>query len=357
VAMSEKKHVKRRPIGISPSELVHVGHLKEEQTRVHVFYYNSDYTEEKWVENLNELQQITLKDEYVNWVNIYGLSELPVIEKVGEIFGLNKLLLADLLDTKIRPKALDQDGQLILTIKVPMWDARVSHFETEQISFILSNDYLLCFQERKGDLFEPIRERLREKKGLIRHKEASYLFFLLVDVLIDKYLHLADDLQDELDHIENRINQNPQKHDFDQSQHLRSELLKIRKALIPLREAISHIQYVGKDHFESSTFRLFNHLQGNLTDCLETLDIQREVIQGLTDIYFSSQNSRMNEVIKWLTLMSTIFIPLNFIAGVYGMNFHSIPELDWPHGYWYSLGLMLLVSVTLMLYFRKKKWI
>jgi magnesium transporter len=355
--LTEKLRLKRRPIGMSPVELVHIGEQKVEKTRIHVFDYNKDFAEEYWLEDAESLSSRAIKDEYVNWINVYGLGDIGMIEKVGEVFNLNKLLLADLIDTQTRSKAQEQDGQLSLSIKVPLWDARIGEFETEQITFVLSIDYLLCFQERKGDLFESIRDRIRQKKGLIRDKEAGYLFFLLVDVLIDNYLHLADELQEMLDNLENRINANPQKADFMRSQHLRSELLSVRKALLPLREAVSNIQYVGKDYFEETTFSLFNHLQGNITDCLETLDIQREVIHSLTDIYFSSQNSRMNEVIKWLTLMSTIFIPLTFIVGVYGMNFKYMPELEWHYGYAFSYTVMLAVSISLLFYFRKKKWI
>ena len=265
--------------------------------------------------------------------------------------------MADLLDTKLRSKADVQDGQLSLNLKVPIWDITLTKFETEQITFVLGENYLLCFQEVDGDLFNPIRERIRVGKGTVRQKESGYLFFLLVDVVIDYYLELLDKSQDLLDALELKIYDRPLEADFVKAQQLRNELNDIRRALLPLREAISKIEYIAKNHFSENTLMLFSHLLSNIADCLESLDIQRETIKSITDIYFSRQNSKMNEIIKWLTIMSTIFIPLTFIAGVYGMNFKHMPELEWIYGYPAVYGLMLTIVICLLFYFRKRRWI
>ena len=346
-----KKKLKRRPIGISPVELVHVGNKNVENTKIELFSYNVDGVKEQWRDEKVSVKAEDVLPNHVNWVNIYGLESIDTINSIGEVFSINKLLLADLLDTNLRSKADVQDGHLSLNIKVPLWDTTHTKFETEQITFVLGDNFLLCFQEADGDLFTPIRERIRLGKGTVRQKEVGYLFFLLVDVVIDYYLELMDKSQDLLDALETKIYDRPLEADFIKSQQLRNELNQMRRALLPLREAISKIEFIAKHHFSENTLKLFSHLLSNISDCLESLDIQRETIKSITDIYFSRQNSKMNEIIKWLTIMSTIFIPLTFVAGIYGMNFHYMPELEWIY------GVMLIIVISLLFYFRKRRWI
>lgn len=355
--MAKNKKLKRRPIGISPLELVHVGNKNVENTKIELFRYNIDGVDELWCDEKQGIKTDDILDKHINWVNIYGLDSIATINSIGEVFNINKLLLADLLDTKLRSKADVQDGQLSLNLKVPIWDATLTKFETEQITFVLGDNFLLCFQEVDGDLFNPIRERIRLGKGTVRQKESGYLFFLLVDVVIDYYLELLDKSQDYLDTLESKIYDRPVEADFVKTQQLRNELNDIRRALLPLREAISKIEYIAKQHFSENTLKLFSHLLSNIADCLESLDIQRETIKSIADIYFSRQNSKMNEIIKWLTIMSTIFIPLTFIAGIYGMNFKHMPELEWLYGYPAVYAVMLTIVISLLFYFRKRRWI
>jgi magnesium transporter len=355
--MGKHKKFKRRPIGISPIELVHVGTNKVEKTKIELFRYNEQGVNEQWCDEKIGIKPTDILEGHVNWINIYGLNTISVINNIGEIFKINKYILADLLDTNLRPKADEQDGQLSLNIKVPLWDTTIDKFETEQITFILGENFLLCFQEIEGDLFNPIRERIKLGKGTVRQKKSEYLFFLLVDVVIDYYLELLDKSQDALDIIETKIYNRPLEADFLKAQQLRNELNEIRRAILPLREAISKIEFIAKQYFSDYTLKLFSHLQSNLSDCLESLDNQRDTIKSISDIFFSRQNSKMNEIIKWLTIMSTIFIPLTFIAGIYGMNFKYMPELEWIYGYPAVYAVMLTIVISLLFYFRKRRWI
>lgn len=355
--MSRKKKIKRRPIGVSPAALIHVGEPKLEKTKIELIRYNVDSFQEIWFENASDLKQSDFIRKSVNWLNVYGLSDITSIEAIGNAFSMNKFLLADLLDTKLRSKTEEQDGHLSVSIKAPFWDETINNFDTEQISFVLGDDFLICFQEKEGDLFDSIRDRIRLGKGTVRQREAGYLLFLLMDVIIDHFLVILDKTQDTLDDLQITINANPKEVDFLKTQHMKTELMQIRKAVLPIRESISQLAHAEENYFSPSTDKLFDHLVSNVTDCLESVEIQREMIATMADIYFSRQNGKMNEIIKWLTIMSTIFIPLSFVAGVYGMNFSYMPELSWHYGYPAVISLMVLMVLGLLYFLRKKRWI
>jgi magnesium transporter len=352
-----KKKLKRRPIGISPAALVHVGESKLEKTKIELIRYNANSCQEIWFEQATDIKKSDIVKGSVNWLNVYGLSDITSIEQIGNAFSMNRFLLADLLDTKLRSKTEEQDGHLSISIKAPHWDESIINFETEQISFVMGDDFIICFQEKEGDLFDSIRERIRLGKGTVRQRESGYLLFLLMDVIIDHFLVIIDKTQDILDELQLIINANPREPDFLRTQHVKTELMQIRKAVLPIRESISQLNHAEEKYFSLSTEKLFDHLISNITDCLESVEIQREMIATMSDIYFSRQNGKMNEIIKWLTIMSTIFIPLSFIAGVYGMNFSYMPELSWHYGYPAIISLMVIVVLGLLYFLRRKRWI
>lgn len=352
-----KRKFKRRPIGVSPAALIHVGEKKLDKTKIELIRYNAPSCQEIWFENASDLQKTDILRDHVNWLNVYGLSDVTSIELIGNAFSMNKFLLADLLDTKLRSKTEEQDGHLSISIKAPTWDDNVLNFDAEQISFVLGQDFLICFQEKEGDLFDSIRERIKQGKGTVRQREPGYLLFLLMDVIIDHFLVILDKTQDTLDSLQISINANPREVDFLKTQHMKTELMQIRKAVLPIRESISQLTHTEESYFSGATEKLFDHLISNVTDCLESVEIQREMIATMSDIYFSRQNGKMNEIIKWLTIMSTIFIPLSFIAGVYGMNFTFMPELSWHYGYPAVIALMVIVVIGILFFLRKRRWI
>ncbi len=355
--MSRRNKSKRRPLGISPTDVIYTGTHAAGTSRIHKISFGADQFDECWCEsNKDAIEKSYLKNQ-INWFNIFGLSDTNLIKNVGSVFGLNNFLLADLVDTKIRSKAEEIDGILSVSIKSPVWDESNFLYESELMTFVLGKDFLICFQEKEGDHFDPIRERIRLSKGTVRQREPGYLLFLLMDVVIDHYMQILDQSQDVLDRLETVIYSRPKEADYLKSQHIRSELMDMRKSILPVREAISQLKSIGKEHFSEMTMKLFVHLESNCNDCLETLEIQREMINTLTDIYFSRLNGKMNEIIKWLTIMSTIFIPLSFIVGLYGMNFKYMPELEWYYGYPSVLALMFVVVISLLFYFRKRRWI
>lgn len=355
--MSRRNKSKRRPLGISPTDLIYTGSHSSAASKIHKISFSAENFDECWCSDSPQELKKSYHNNQVNWYNIYGLSDTELIKNVGVVFGLNNFLLADLVDIKIRSKAEEIDGILSVSIKSPVWDETNFLYESELMTFVLGQDFLICFQEREGDHFDPIRERIRLSKGTVRQREPGYLLFLLIDVVIDRYMQILDTSQDILDHLEMVIYSRPKEQDYLKSQHIRSELMDMRKSILPVREAISQLKSIGKEHFSEMTLKLFVHLESNCNDCLETLEIQREMINTLTDIYFSRLNGKMNEIIKWLTIMSTIFIPLSFIVGLYGMNFKYMPELEWHYGYPSVIILMLVVVISLLFYFRKRRWI
>lgn len=296
-----------------------------------------------------------LKKDHVNWVNLDGLSNTRIIDQLQAHFHLHSLLVEDILNDQ-RPKAEEYEDYLFVTLKM-LYSIKGSEVDYEQISFVLGKNYLLTFQEKEGDLFDAFRERIRQDQGRVRKKKADYLMYRLIDITVESYYNVLDSIGEHIDEIENSIRIDTSDETFQKIQAIKKELIYLHKALYPLRDALGKVLKDESDFIQDENVPYFSDVYDHVIHLIDSLDTYRDLTSGLTDQYINIQNSKLNEVIRVLTIISTIFIPLTFIVGVYGMNFEYFPELNWKYGYATVWGVMLAIATGMLGYFRYKKWI
>lgn len=302
------------------------------------------------IEELLKKQQPLL----VNWINLDGLSDTKIINRIGENFLLHSLLLEDII-SEHQPKVEEYDEYLFFTLKM-LYRIEDGEIDYEQISFVLGKNYLLSFQEKEGDFFGSFRDRIRLDQGRVRKKGPDYLLYRLIDIIVDNYYTVLDEIGQQIEEIEDQIYEGHTGNEFRKIQRLKKELIFLRKALYPLRDAMSKLIKDESGFIESTNSRFFNDVYNHVAHLIDSLDTYKDLTSGLMDIYINTQNTRMNEVMKVLTVISTIFIPLTFIVGVYGMNFDFMPELHWAVGYGLVWFVMIAVTVGMIFFFRYKKW-
>jgi magnesium transporter len=291
----------------------------------------------------------------VAWVNIDGLGDIETLRRAGEIFGLHRLALEDVAHTHQRPKVEEYDEHTFLVLRMPQ--PGTERFETDQISIFLGANYVLTFQEREGDCWDPIRKRLRTARGRLRHTGADYLAYGLIDSLIDAYFPILEQTGEEVERLEDELAVRTDVRLVGRIHEVKRELLGLRRVIWPLREMINTLIRDRSPRITEATQIYFRDCYDHVIMLIDIVEIYRDIAAGLHDLYLSSMSNRLNEVIKVLTIISTIFIPLSFIASVYGMNFEFMPELHWKYGYAVALGLMGSVAAILLAYFWRKGWI
>jgi len=340
--------------GLPPGTLIHVGKKRMEKVSISLMDYND--------KNLIEKNEISVKEcktfadsQGVTWINVDGLHDPEVIEKIGADFNIHPLLLEDVMNTEQRPKVEDFGKYMYFTLKMVYLDGR-KRICVEQISIILGDTYVISFQEQTGDVFETIRQRLRDKKGRIRSQKADYLAYSLIDSIIDNYFVILESIGEVIEELEEEVVEQPTRKTLQNIHMLKRNMLYLRRSVWPLREVISYLQRSESDLIEDNTGFYLRDVYDHTIQVIDTLESFRDMVSGMLDIYLSSISNKMNEVMKVLTIIATIFIPLTFIAGVYGMNFKFMPELQWKWGYFVTLGVMLGVFVGMIIYFKRKKW-
>ncbi len=347
---------RKESIGSPPGSLVHIGRKKTDKAVISLMRYNETELSETVPDDINSAL-IEKQADYVNWINIDGLHDIELINRTGTLFNIHPLLLEDILNTTILPKIDIIDDQMLLILKMISWDEKSGSIESEQVSFILGKDYLISFQEKPGDLFDPVRARLRNCLGKIRKKGNDYLFYALIDIIIDNYMAVTDTLSERIDNLEDEVLKNPVSEHTTALHDLRKELLYLRKITMPLKEIANNIKREETDLISEDTLVFFNDVSDHVIQVVEFIDVFREILSGVYDTYTSTISNRMNSVMKVLTLIATIFIPLTFIAGIYGMNFSYMPELSVKWAYFAVLLVMLIIGVSMLVFFKKKKWL
>lgn len=352
------KAVKRsKKAGLPPGTLVYLGNRKVDKIRITLFNYTKDVILEKEVVNINEC--LPHRDEKsVTWINIDGLHEVKLIEKVGEIFGLDPLVLEDIVNTGQRPKADYYDDYMYTVVRMLSYDEQNECIKSEQVSFVLAKTYVISFQEDIGDLFDPIRMRMRDQKSKIRAEAGNdYLLYRLIDVVVDNYFLLLERIGDRIDDLEEEIMAKADDNVLQKIQDLKNDLLTMRRAVYPLRDLLStltkeDVKLVGK-----KTQRYFRDTYDHAVQVIETIEMFREMIASLRDNYHAHLNIEMNKTIRTLTIITVIFIPLTFIAGVYGMNFDFMPELHWHWGYPAVWAVFIALTLVMLYFFKRRRWL
>lgn len=341
--------------GLPPGSLVYVGDTRQEETRIDVVDYTWDEVREETRVGAGDLAAY-LERESVTWVRVTGLGDIAAIREIGEIFGLHPLVLEDILNTEQRPKMEDYGETVSVILKwIGYHDGDA--LADEQVSLVLGKDFLISFQEHPLDVFEPVRIRVRTDTWRARHLGADYLAYALVDAVVDGYFAAMEAFGEKIEAVDNALFEDADSEMIRAIQGVRRELLYLRRGIWPLREVVSSMERTESPLVTDQTRVYLRDVYDHLVQVIETLETYREMGAGMLDIYLSSSSNRMNEVMKVLTVIATIFIPLSFITGIFGMNFRIMPELGWEFGYYACLGLMAAVALGMLLYFRKKKWI
>jgi len=293
----------------------------------------------------------------VTWINVDGYEQPAAHERIGNCFGLHPLVLEDILSRDQRPKLDDYDDYLYIVLKMLDYDEAKDEILMEQVSLILGSGFVLSFQDKGGDVFDPVRERLRNGKGRIRKAGADYLAYALVDAIVDNYFVILEKIGDRIDYLEEELVTDPKPEKLDLMHSLKREMLFLRNSVWPLREVIGAMVRGGSPLIHESTEVYLRDVHDHTIQVIETIETFRDMLSGMLDIYLSSVSNRLNEVMKVLTIISTVFMPLTFIAGVYGMNFRHMPEIGWRWSYPVVLGVMLVAALMMLLYFRRKRWL
>lgn len=293
----------------------------------------------------------------VAWLNSDGLGDIELFRRAGREFDIHDLSLEDILNIDQRPKIEEHEGYFLIIVKMIYCNQPTSEIEVEQISLILRDNLVITFQEKPGDVFEGIRERLRNNKGRIRRERADYLLFALLDAIVDNYFMVFEQLGEQITACENEVISSPLPSTSAKIHALRNRLIMLRRAIWPLRDVVSELKRAESDLFGDETKPYFKDLYDHTLQIIEAMETYRDVLSGLLDGYQNAVSNRMNEIMKILTIISTLFIPLSFLAGLYGMNFKNMPELEWPWGYPLLLAVMGLLAAGLLLFFRRKRWI
>lgn len=349
------KSFRKKP-GLTPGSLVYTGEQKVERTRIRIMQYDSEEFEETELDSIEDAL-LYLDNNRITWLNIDGLHEIEIIEKIGQKCEFHPLALEDILSTAQPPKMDDFETYLIIILKMLSCDDKDNSLNIEQLSLILGSNYVITFQERPGDYFDPIRDRIRRGRGRIRRMGPDYLAYALVDVMVDHYFHILDQFGEKIEVLEEDMIVNPEPSTLQEIHRLKKDVIYLRKSVWPLREIILKLVRGEIDLVKENTIIYLRDVYDHTIQVMETIETFRDLLAGLQDLYLSSVSNKMNEVMKVLTIIATIFIPITFVAGIYGMNFKNMPELEWGWGYPFAWFLILCISLIMVVYFKTKKWL
>ncbi|AVQ28718.1 magnesium and cobalt transport protein CorA [Fusobacterium ulcerans] len=345
--------MKNKKVGLAPGTLIYTGELKDEKIKIILYSYNKE-TVKKVIDNsLDKLSFFNEKD-FVNWIVIEGVHDVELIKKIGVFYEIDNLILEDILNINQRPKFEEREKYISFFLKMIYLNKKSDEIEYEQISFILGEGYLITFQEKTGNIFNNLQERIENGIGKLRNKKENYLMYALFDIIVDNYFLILENFEERIEVLEEKIVNNPSQKIIEEIISLKKEISKFKRNVIPIKEILIKISNI--DYFDESMNIYLKDLHDHSTIIYESIEIIYNRSNDLIQLCHSSIGNSMNEIMKILTTISTIFIPLSFLAGLYGMNFKYMPELSWEYGYYFILGLMFIVVAGMILYFKRKNW-
>jgi len=350
------KFVRKRAqkVGLPPGTLVYTGEKVDEKVSITIIDYDEQHYQEKEVASFDEC--LLLKDKPgVTWIKVNGIHAVGNLEKLGECFNLHPLVLEDILNTDQRPKIEDFENYLYIVLRIIKYSQE--ELSSEQVSLILGSNFLISLQESDGAIFDPIQDRLRTSKGRIRKSGADYLAYTLMDLIVDNYFVVLEQFGEALEYLEEEVVKRPTPETLQDIHRFKYDMIMLRKSVWPLREVVGRLERKESDLLQDATGIYFKDVYDHTIVAIDNIETYRDILSGMMDIYLSGISNRLNQIMKVLTVIATLFMPLTFMAGVWGMNFKHMPELGWVWGYPMALGLMVVVALCMIHYFHRKKWL
>lgn len=335
-----------------------IAQANKDEANIQIIHYNAQMYDEKLLSKI-ELCYDYRDTAAITWINIEKSDNIQEINKLANHYNLHPLLLEDIISHDQRPKLDDYDNHIFLILKMLHYNEHTNKIDAEQISLVLGKNYVISVQEvdKEGDVFDPVREKLRGNKGKVRRMGPDYLLYSLIDMVVDNYFKIIERIGERVEEIESNLITDPTTQSLRKLYSLKRELIYLRKAVWPLREVVGKLERLDSDIVKDSTVLYIKDVYDHTVQVIETIESYRDVLAGLLDIYLSSISNKLNAVMKVLTIISTIFMPLSFIVGLYGMNFKYMPELEWKYGYFAVMALCLSVSFVMIMFFRRKRWL
>jgi len=354
-SMARLLKAKKEHIGLSPHEIHFRGEKKIDDVLLRVMDYDSENLDEFQAKDINEVIKFN-QTATTTWLNIDGLHDEKMMSEIANQFELDSFILADIMNTHARPKIQEYDNCIYISLKMIQYDESQNYISTENIVILIKENILLSFQEKKGDVFDPLRERVRKSKKRLRNSGTDYLAFAIMDIIFDNYNYIISQIGEKIESLEEDLLNNAKESILEEINNFKKEIIYLHKSIKPCREIVMELLKMDSELLEDNVYVHFEDLKNNLNQAIESLESYREILSDQLMIYHTTISSKLNDIIKFLTVFSVIFIPLTFIAGVYGTNFVNLPELQYKYSYFIMLGVMLALAVSMIFYFKKKKW-
>jgi len=347
----------RKKLGLAPGSVVFTGNRKVDNVLIHYVQYNATQLVEKVLDSHEQCILDPAHDHKVDWYDIRGMHDVELINFVGETFSIHPLIQEAFVHTSQRPNFDEFENGIFITLKALSFDTSERKVHKEHVAIFFNNGFVLTAQETESDLFSSVRERISLEKGRIRKRGADYLAYALIDAIVDHYYVVLEEIEDVIESVEEQMITTQEYSGKSEIHHLKKELLVLRKAISPLREAISRFAKTENELVNDSSKVYVRDLYEHTVQIMDTVESYRDIMNGLQDLFISEVSFKMNKVMQLLTLISAVFIPLTFLAGIYGMNFQNMPELNYKYGYFILLGVMLILFAAILVFFRRKKWL
>ncbi|WP_306639895.1 magnesium/cobalt transporter CorA [Sanyastnella coralliicola] len=342
--------------GLPPGALVFIGKPQNFEPHLEVITYTSEGAQQHEIATVSEAAELA-KTEGVAWVTLFGIHKAEIVGEMGKNFGIHALMLEDILDTTQRPTSEVFGNLLFFSLKMLQWSETRRGITFEQVSFVLGPGHVLLFQDRPGDIFDGLRNRIISGKGQLRQRKGDFLVYRMIDTVVDQYFVAAEKIADRIERLEADIMREPREVHMSRLMKMKKQLLQMRRTIIPLRDNVGLLERSQHPLISPETLPYLRDVNDHIKEVIEMLDMYRETVTGLIDLYMSRTSNKMNEVMKVLTVVTSIFIPLSFFTGVYGMNFDNIPELHEKYGYFILWGVMISITIGMLIFFRRKKWL
>ncbi|MEI8086546.1 MAG: magnesium/cobalt transporter CorA [Paludibacter sp.] len=354
--MSRFTKKNKEHIGLSPYALVFRGQKKTEKVLLRVMDFNLEDVSEVELKSTKEI--VTFKNsKNLSWLNVDGLDNVELMENLAKVFGIDNNILSDVMNPSVRPKVQEFEKGIFITIKMLQYNEKTQNLSVENLCLIATDNTLISFQEQSGTVFEPIRERIRKHKNKIRTSGSDYLAFALIDIVVDNYIYVIGLLGDKIESLEETMTNDPKKELLDGINSFKRELNFLRKYIKPAKEMIMTLAKMESEFIHPDNRIHFKELQDNIDEATDLSDSYREILYDQLNIYHTTMSTKLNDIMRVLTVYSVIFIPLTFLVGVYGTNFSYLPEKDWHYGYFAMWGIMIITTLIMLWFFKRKKWL